>query len=105
MRSIAVQLRKRKKQCIALFFLLIILCPCGILPVSAAYTKTEATAIYQKTKIDSMQSKGFASVEYQSGQLIVRGGDDTQVVIGGLVKIMTLLLFLAIGIWLIKTET
>ncbi len=92
MRSIAVQLRKRKKQCIALFFLLITLCPCSILPVSAAYSKTEATAIYQRTKIESMQSKGFASVEYQSGQLIVQGGDDTRVVIGGLVKIMTLLL-------------
>ncbi len=92
MRGIIVRLRKVRRQAIAIFFLLLVLCPSSVMPVSAAFSKTEATAIYQRTKIDSMSSKGFASLEYQSGQLIVQGGEDTPVVIGGLVKVMTLLL-------------
>lgn len=92
MRNIANRLKNRKRQWIAILCLLLVLCPSGIVPVSAAFSKTEATAIYQRTKVDNMSSKGFASVEYQSGQLIVQGGQDTRVVVGGLVKIMTLLL-------------
>lgn len=92
MRSITLKLRKNKRQGIALLFLLLMLCPFGGLSVSAAFSKTAATEIYKATQIGSFVSKSYASVEYESGQPIVQGEEDTRVVVGGLVKIMTLLL-------------
>ncbi|MBP3391630.1 MAG: D-alanyl-D-alanine carboxypeptidase [Clostridia bacterium] len=92
MRSVIVRMKRHKRQCIALFFLLLMCSPFGALPAQAAFSKTEATEIYKKTKVDALTAKSYAAVEYESGQLILHGGTQEPVVIGGLVKMMTLLL-------------
>lgn len=106
MRSIIIQMKKYKRQGIAFFFLLLMCSPFSILPVSAAFSKSTATEIYKKTTVDNLTAKSYATVEYESGQLILSGGTQEPVVIGGLVKMMTLLLtFEAIGSGRITMET
>ena len=106
MRSIIIRMKKYKRQGIAFFFLLLMCSPFSILPVSAAFSKSTATEIYKKTTVDNLTAKSYATVEYESGQLILSGGTQEPVVIGGLVKMMTLLLtFEAIGSGRITMET
>ena len=92
MRSVIIRMKQYRRQGIALFFLFLMCSPFSALPVSAAFSKSAATEIYKKTTIDTLQSKAYASVEYESGQVILTGGTQEPIVIGGLVKMMTLLL-------------
>ncbi len=106
MRRVIVQMKKYRRQRIALFFLLLMCSPFSVLPVCAAFSKSAATEIYKKTTIDNLQSKSYATVEYESGQPILHGGSQEPIVIGGLVKMMTLLLtFEAVDAGRITMET
>ncbi len=92
MRYITSTFINKRRQLIAGFFLVLLLCAGGGMGVSADFSLNGATEIYRNTEIGEFASKAYAVVEYESGQVIVAGGQDQRVAVGGLVKIMTLLL-------------
>lgn len=96
--NIITAVRLERRRLLAGFFLLLMLLPFGGLQASADFSTSGATAIYRNTEIGSLSSKAYAVVEYESGQMITSGGTEERIVVGSLVKMMTLLLtFEAIG--------
>ena len=60
-----------------------------------AFSKTQATEIYKKAKIEELDVKAYSVVDFSSGKLIIKSETgDTHFTVGNLVKLMTLYLTL-----------